>query len=150
MKFKSKKDSLEDLKSIMQDAIEFKSEEEENDLDNELIHLNFMHIIESIMKEKNMNKKDLADNLKISQSYITQLFTAEKFINIKTLGKIQRLFNVKFDIDYKSYDSVKFEPLDTSIIPSLKVVYTKPIFDPENELDYILENEQESVIHRQG
>ena len=55
MNSKDKKKKDIDLETIMQEAIEFKSEEEKLELDTELLHLNFMHIIEGIMKDKKIN-----------------------------------------------------------------------------------------------
>lgn len=102
MKSKSINTNYDELDSILQSALEFDSDEEKLQFEAEMLHLNTMSLIEKLMKNHNMNKKDLAKKLNISQSFITQLFTADKFINYKLLAKLQRIFNINFTIDVKS------------------------------------------------
>lgn len=78
--------------------LEFKSEREKTRLEEELLHLKFISSIEEIMDQKDINRTELADILNSSKSYISQLFSGYKMINIKTLSKIQKALNVTFRI----------------------------------------------------
>jgi transcriptional regulator with XRE-family HTH domain len=87
--------------------LEFKSEREKERLEEELLNLKFITAIEEIMELKDVNKSDLADILKSSRSYVSQLFSGNKMINIRTLTKIQRGLNISFKI--YAIDNKRFE-----------------------------------------
>ena len=55
-------------------------------------------IIEDEMTLRNMNKKELANQLNTSPSYVTQLFRGTKTINLIKLAQLQNLFNIEFEI----------------------------------------------------
>lgn len=50
------------------------------------------------MKQEGLSKKNLAEKLDTSKSYITQLFSGDKLLNIKTLAKIEQNLNINFAI----------------------------------------------------
>ena len=87
--------------------LEFKSEREKERLEEDLLNLKFITAIEEIMEQKDVNKTDVAEILKSSRSYVSQLFSGNKMINIKTLTKIQKGLNVSFKI--YAIDNKKFE-----------------------------------------
>jgi len=87
--------------------LEFKSEKEISRLEEELLNLKFITAIEEIMELKDVNKTELAGVLDSSKSYVSQLFSGNKMINIKTLSKIQKGLNVSFKI--YAVDNRKFE-----------------------------------------
>jgi transcriptional regulator with XRE-family HTH domain len=78
--------------------LSFSSDHEKLDLETELLHLKFIKTIEQIMSQEGINKAELALKLNTSKSYITQLFSGDKLVNMKTLGKIQRILNVSFNV----------------------------------------------------
>jgi len=78
--------------------LEFKSEREKEKLEEELLNLKFITAIEEIMEQKDVNKTSVAEILNSSRSYVSQLFSGNKMINIKTLSKIQRGLNISFKI----------------------------------------------------
>jgi transcriptional regulator with XRE-family HTH domain len=78
--------------------LEFKSEREKEKLEEELLNLKFITAIEEIMEQKDVSKTNIADILKSSRSYVSQLFSGNKMINIKTLTKIQKGLNISFKI----------------------------------------------------
>lgn len=139
MKSKPMNANYDELDSILQSAIEFDSDEEKLQFEAEMLHLNTMSLIEKLMKNHNMNKKDLAKKLNISQSFITQLFTADKFINYKLLAKLQRIFNINFTIDVKSnivsdnYDA-DFVFAEINKKPDPKII---PLFDYNKNNDEV-------------
>ena len=90
----------------LQKAITFKSEKEIISHSIINISLNFMHIIEQLMKQKNISKKELSKFLKISQKALDELFSGDKIIDFKTLAIIERLFKISFDIKYISFKNL--------------------------------------------
>lgn len=97
MNFKTEQVDIEKLRAHLSKLSHFNNDEEKLDLEAEAIHLDIMHTIRSIMGEQHMSKKDLAKKLETSPSYVTQLFSADKIVNLKTLAKIQRALNMRFE-----------------------------------------------------
>jgi len=97
------KNSLDKLNKML----EFKSEREKTRIEEELLHLKFITSIEEIMDQKDINRTELANILDSSKSYVSQLFSGYKMINIRTLSKIQKALNVTFRI--QAIDNRKFE-----------------------------------------
>jgi transcriptional regulator with XRE-family HTH domain len=93
------KDNITDLDSVMQSLLDFETDEEKLMFEAEMLHLATMQLVAQLMKENNMNKKQLAEALNTSQSFITQLFSGDKLLNFKLLAKLQRVFNVSFSIN---------------------------------------------------
>lgn len=94
MKFKEKYDVAPEFDSIFS----FKSKKEEIEHEAKMIMFRFLSELEKINCDGPIKKKDLAQSLKTSASYITQLYQGDKIINLLTLAKIQDIYNVTFDI----------------------------------------------------
>jgi len=86
--------------NMMKKLLQFETDEQKLQFEAEMIHLDIVFQIIRKMEEKDMNKSELAQKLKTSKGYITQLFTGDKLLNLKTLAKLQRIFNAKFKIDF--------------------------------------------------
>ena len=99
MNTKSKK-----IKKEFQDLLGFQSEEERIEHRSKIIMFSVLDIIEKEMTIRKMNKKDLAKKLNTSASYVTQLFTGAKTINLLTIAKLEEIFNIRFQI---SKDNMK-------------------------------------------
>jgi ribosome-binding protein aMBF1 (putative translation factor) len=100
--------SLTDIKKLqkkLKDAISFKNDDEIIDFNASILSLEFTDLIEELMKNNDINKAQLARKLKTSKSYITQLFSGDKLINLKLLARIQRIFKVKFVVGTNSFPS---------------------------------------------
>ena len=100
--------SKKTLQQQMKEILSFKNDRERLQFEAEIINLDIMHKIQCLMDEHSINKTELARRLNTSKGYITQLFTADKLINLKTLAKLQRIFQVKFDLNYKSLEALEF------------------------------------------
>jgi transcriptional regulator with XRE-family HTH domain len=127
----SKNKSLEKLNRML----EFKSEKEKERLEEELLNLKFITAIEEIMEQKEINKTDVAEILKSSRSYVSQLFSGNKMINIKTLTKIQKGLNISFKI--YAIDNIKFE-FQIINCDLNKRVTINDFPNPDKETQYIL------------
>jgi transcriptional regulator with XRE-family HTH domain len=127
----SKNKSLEKLNRML----EFKSEREKERLEEDLLNLKFITAIEEIMDQKDINKTDVAEILKSSRSYVSQLFSGNKMINIKTLTKIQKGLNISFKI--YAIDNKKFEfQIVNCELNKRATINDYP--NPEKETQYVL------------
>ena len=104
------------------------SEKERLLLQAQMIQLDFISRLEELMKLKGIkSKKELAGLMGITPSFISQLFSAEKLINLKHLARLQDILEVKYNIisdQYLRFRSTFREKLasmgyrETRIIPN--------------------------------
>ncbi|MFA8342048.1 MAG: helix-turn-helix domain-containing protein [Rhodothermaceae bacterium] len=86
------------IEENFKELLTFDNVDEKINFEAEILSLNVMHKVKNLMDENNMNKKQLADKLNVSRAYVTRLFSADKLVNFKVLAKLQRVFDIKFDI----------------------------------------------------
>lgn len=67
-------------------------------LDEYMLMANYLSEIERLLGEKSLNRKELAIQIGTSPSYLTQVFRGDKPLNFKTLAKIQKALNIRFEI----------------------------------------------------
>ena len=80
------------------------SEKERLLLEAQIIQLDFISRLEELMRLKGIkSKKELAERLGTSPSFVTQLFSAEKLISLKLLAKLQKVLDVKYNIISDQY-----------------------------------------------
>lgn len=91
----------------VQNLLNFETDDEKIDFETEIIHIEIINQIINIMEERNLSKVELAKALGTSKSYITQLFSGDKILNIKLLAKFQRVFNIKFKISCKPMENIE-------------------------------------------
>ncbi len=91
-----------------QDILIPKSDKERLEFEAKMIHLDFISRLQELMKFKNINsKRELADLLETSPSFVTQLFSGEKLINLKNLARLQRALDIKYTIISDQYFRLK-------------------------------------------
>lgn len=90
----NKKITNKELKEILR----FESNEERKIFAIEMFQLNLMALIEEKMRRKDLTKKALAGTLKISPSYLTQFFAADKILNLKMLIKLTKIFKINMNL----------------------------------------------------
>jgi ribosome-binding protein aMBF1 (putative translation factor) len=61
----------------------------------------FLSVIEIVQEEKGISRKELASMIKISPSYLTQVFRGDKPLNFITLAKIQKALGIRFRVGVK-------------------------------------------------
>jgi len=110
--------SNDDIEKRFKTLLKIKNENEKIQIKAEMLHLNIINEISQLMDKRSISKTQLADKLNVSKSYITQLFTGDKLINLKLLSQIQVIFDVSFTIQpkenlkkYGSFDSKKIVKL---------------------------------------
>lgn len=98
--------TTEDLLKILSDSLAFKNEDDKLQFEAEMISLDLVHLIQSAMEEKDISKSQLAKQVSSSKSYITQVFSAEKLLNLKFLAKVLRVLNAKlsFNLEFNNID----------------------------------------------
>jgi len=72
--------------------------EERLELDANLLAMGFLGLIDEIMVERKISKKELAEGVGTSPAYITQLFRGNRKPNWSFLAKAQRELDIQFDI----------------------------------------------------
>jgi transcriptional regulator with XRE-family HTH domain len=64
--------------------------------------------LEDLMEKKGISKKELAAAAGVSPSYLSQVFSGDKLINISMLAGISHEFNVVFRVDIQDKKSEEF------------------------------------------
>lgn len=102
MKFKDKYNVNNEFEGLFT----FKNEKQELDHEARMIMFRFLSELENLNKSENvLKKKELAQKLGVSASYITQIFSGAKLANFNLLAKIQNAFNITFEIKARPNDT---------------------------------------------
>ena len=81
------------------------SEKDKLENDANLLMFRFLSIIEDKCEALGINRKQLAQKVGTSASYITQLYQGDKLVNMVTLAKFQKALDIDFEIiEKKSYE----------------------------------------------
>ncbi len=94
MKFKDKYTVSKEFENLFS----FKDEKEELDHEAHIIMFRFLSELENYSGTKSIKRNELAAKLGVSPSYITQLYKGDKLLNFTMLAKIQKVFNITFEI----------------------------------------------------
>jgi ribosome-binding protein aMBF1 (putative translation factor) len=81
-----------------EDLFSFASKEEEIEHDAKMLMFNFLDKVQKIADEKKLSRKELAEKVGTSASYITQLFRGDKLVNMTIIAKFQKELGFKFNI----------------------------------------------------
>lgn len=87
-----------ELKSRFDSIMAFQSKEDQLEHESKILMFKFLSLIEHEMAKSDMSKKELAELLNTSASYVTQIFRGQKTINLLTLAKLQQIFGIEFKI----------------------------------------------------
>lgn len=131
------------------DLYNFTNKEEEIEHEAYMIMFRFLSELENLNSgTKLLKKKELAQKLGVSASYITQLFNGTKLINLITLAKIERELNITFEVKASRNETLYSEgdttvvmmpfkhevPVGFHVSYRLKPDYEKKWSDPEPEI----------------
>jgi ribosome-binding protein aMBF1 (putative translation factor) len=72
--------------------------EEQDEQAAKLLMFRFLSIVEERMEERGMSRKELANKLGTSASYITQLFRGHKLANLNILAKMARVLDISYRV----------------------------------------------------
>lgn len=79
-------------------SLDSKIEEKRNKIDEVLVSLRFLKKIDDFLIETNCSKRELANKLNCSESYISQLMAGTKKINVSFINKFEKYFNIEFEV----------------------------------------------------
>ena len=133
--------TTEDLLKILSDSLVFKSEEDKLQFEAEMISLDLVHLIQSAMEEKELSKSELAKQVNASKSYITQIFSAEKLLNLKLLAKVLRALNAKISF------SLEFNSIDHSGLP-LAEEYKSRFEEMRANMRVVRDDEEDYILSK--
>lgn len=80
----------------------FENKNEEIEHEKTILSLKFLNEIQTFIDAESLTKKDIAQKLETSASYITQLFKGDRLVNMEILAKFQDCLNFTFDIKANS------------------------------------------------
>ena len=60
------------------------------------LHFNFIEKIQELMNERSIKNKEFAKKLKVPESFVSQLFSGDKLLDLKLLTQIQKIFDVRY------------------------------------------------------
>lgn len=128
------------------EALKFENEEERIELKASFIQLEILEEIDKLMKGKNITRTELAGKLKKSKSFVSQLFSGDKALNLKMIAQFQEIFNAKFIPSFKDYSEyLKTKDIGKEAyiknIEEKGWVHAKPSFDLKK---YQLEKRKEN------
>ncbi len=96
--------SAEEIRNEFQKLFE-KSPEEQVEHRAQLLSYIFLSEAQKSMDRKGWTRKQLADEIGTSASYLTQLFRGDRLLNFKTVAKIERAMDIRFDINATESES---------------------------------------------
>jgi ribosome-binding protein aMBF1 (putative translation factor) len=99
--------SIEEIRNEFQKLFE-KSPEEQVEHRAQLLSYIFLSEAQKAMDRKGWTRKQLADEIGTSASYLTQLFRGDRLLNFKTVAKIEGALEIRFEVNsIKSSESSK-------------------------------------------
>lgn len=102
----------EEIQKAFKNLLSFKSEKEEIEHLAYMVMYRFLSEVQELAERKKMTRKELARQVGTSASYITQLFRGNKLLNLETVAKFEKIFNITFDIRAKSIADEKSNQLE--------------------------------------
>ncbi len=94
-----------------------KSDERQLKRDSKILMDSFLSEIERLYKDDGLNRKELAEKIKISESYVSQVFNGKKPLNFITLAKIKKALDIRFRVTGEFTSGKK-----TEIVNEVKVL----------------------------
>jgi len=85
---------------IIKEVFSFENENDQIQFEAEMIHLDLINEISKLMDLRKMNKAELAKALGMTKGYVTQLFSGDRLLNLKTLAKIQQIFDIRIKLQF--------------------------------------------------
>lgn len=88
-----------EIKKSFDDIFNNSSSQDNIEHETQMLMFRFLSEVERVAEERGVkNRKDLANLVGISASYLTQLFRGNKKLNFETVAKFQKTLNIVFEI----------------------------------------------------
>jgi ribosome-binding protein aMBF1 (putative translation factor) len=88
----------------LKEILKFRTEDDKIDFLTEALHLDIIAEVENLMEKREISRAELAKKLNTSKSYITQLFTGDKLLNLKTIVKLGKILNANVKFEFMDYE----------------------------------------------
>lgn len=112
-------------------------------IDVALVSLRIIKQIDDFLDANDINQKELATKLKVSEAYVSQLMSGSKKINMQMINSFEKKFDVEFEFKLKNKSSMFsfFKAVNKSIeIKSFRTEFT-------SVRTFSLNNNSNSVYH---
>ena len=130
----TKLNNEQNIKKAFDELFNSFTEEEKLESEARLLMFRFLDVVERKREKLGWSRKQLAQKVGTSASYITQLMQGDKLINMLTLAKMQKVLDIKFDIsEIVSYQE-QTESITTPIPDEKGMWYYKPFEKPDYNL----------------
>jgi predicted XRE-type DNA-binding protein len=107
-------------------ALRFKGDEEELNFEIYTLQSDFMTLVQTLMEQKELKSVTIAEKMKVSPGFISQLFSGSKRINFKHLALIQRIFQDKILFSTYSLNLYQDSKNDKSFCIIRPITSSKP------------------------
>lgn len=104
-----------------EDIFSFENEDEELEHDAQMLTFKFLEVLRNSQpRNSKFKKKDLAKALGKSPSFISQVYSGDKLLNFILLAKIQKSFDINFEINAHFNNSSYIENTPSFNLQELK------------------------------
>ena len=115
MNTKSSNSAYGEIETAFKTMLSFDNEQDQLELDAKIIMAKFLEKVQEISTQKGLKKKDLAEKIGTSASYITQLYRGHKLLNLMTLAKFQRALDIEFEVSIKGTEQIPMKKENTEV-----------------------------------
>lgn len=112
---------VDKIKEKFKSLVIEKNEQEGIDHDAYMLMAGYLSEIEKIQEDEGIKRNHLANQIKTSASYLTQVFRGDKPLNFQTLAKIQRVLKIKFQVRAYSINQNSMYSFDAKITYHTKI-----------------------------
>ncbi len=112
---KSSSKGYKEIAVAFNSVLSFDNEQDQLELEAKIIMAKFLDRIQEIADQKGLKKKDLAQKIGTSASYITQLYRGHKLLNLMTLAKFQRALDIEFEVSIKGTEQIPMKKENTEV-----------------------------------
>lgn len=102
MNMKSSDKTMKNIENSFNELFEFEDNKDLIDVKAHVLASKFLSEILEVADKKKLNRKQLAEKIGTSASYLTQLFRGNKLINLTTIAKLQEKLDIEFEVTIKN------------------------------------------------
>ena len=103
----ARKNKIDSMIKELEELVTFKDDEERIEIKASFLQIDILKEVKTLMEEKNISRTELAQKLKKSKSFISQLFSGDKALNLKMIAQFQEIFDAKFIPSFKDYSEYR-------------------------------------------
>jgi transcriptional regulator with XRE-family HTH domain len=115
-------EKIEEMKAKFLALSQEQSYDEVIESDSLLLMASYLSEFERVQKERNIKRNELASQIKISPSYLTQVFRGDKPLNFPTISKLRKALNIRFEVVAKPIKEATFYVTDPVITNPAQVI----------------------------